>query len=119
MSMEAIINTLNLILLIVVILVFWRLKSVLGTHDDFTKRGRPPSESKPLSGDPSPADTQTPPNLRVVSSKEDDAHMSNLAALTKIDRNFDLPAFLDEFVVIEFVKTLSSSWWFKKCWFCG
>ena len=90
MSMEAVINTLNLILLIVVIFVFWRLKSVLGTHDEFTKGGRPPPEAPRT-----PLDAPAQPDLRVVSNREEGAQDATLAAIVKIDRSFDLPAFLD------------------------
>ena len=90
MSMEAVINTLNLILLIVVIFVFWRLKSVLGTHDEFTKGAPPPSDTPRT-----PLDPPSQPDLRVVSSREDDALDAKLEAVAKVDQGFDVPAFLD------------------------
>ena len=90
MSMEAIINTLNLILLIFVILVFWRLKSVLGSHDEFTQKGSPPQKTQA-----NPLEASARPDLRVVSNRDEDEHDAALAAISKIDRNFELPEFLN------------------------
>ncbi len=94
MSMEAEINTLNLILLVFVILVFWRLKSVLGFHDGFTRRPKPPPEqSADLLEKPSKPSQR--PNLRVVGNSEGDDDQQSLMQITKIDKTFELSSFLE------------------------
>ncbi len=100
--MEAIINTLNLILLIAVILIFWRLRGVLGLHADSDAAGRDmfggktaKAASKDKSKDKDKTKKAAKPPLRVVSDGENARASDGLSAIAQMDRGFDTAAFLD------------------------
>ncbi|MGC6475987.1 MAG: Tim44/TimA family putative adaptor protein [Parvibaculales bacterium] len=85
--MEATINSLHLILLIIIAIVFWRLRAVLGTHEDG------PEKHNPALDDMS-EQSQANPVLRVVTKGENPDAGDGLADIMKADSDFDAARFL-------------------------
>ena len=80
--MEDIITILNLILLICAVLIFWRLRSVLGTREDSDPRGRDFFKEKKAK----PAKKQV---LRVITEGEKAEAVAGLEQITRAEEGFD------------------------------
>lgn len=93
--MEAIINTLNLILLIAVILIFWRLRGVLGMHADSDPAARNTLRGKTTKPSNKKKAKAKKPPLRVVSKGENPRACDGLSAMAQMDERFDTNDFLD------------------------
>ena len=85
--MEATINSLHLILLIIIAIVFWRLRAVLGTHEDGPEKHNPALDDMP-------EQSQANPVLRVVTKGENPDAGDGLADIMKADSDFDAARFL-------------------------
>ncbi len=85
--MEATINSLHLILLIIIALVFWRLRAVLGTHEDGPEKHNSALDDMAEQAKPNPV-------LRVVTKGENPDASDGLGEITAVDPDFDAARFL-------------------------
>lgn len=93
--MEATINILNLILLIAVIAIFWRLRSVLGMHVDSDPAHRDILKPRSEKSSDAPKEKNPAAALRVVSEGEDARASDGLTAIARADQKFDTAKFLE------------------------